>query len=136
MTACWQAAASRPPWHGYKQMLAWMRSFGSLQRVGVEATGPYGAGLLRYLQHAGVKVLEVTTPDPHDRRKRGKTDDLDAQTAAHAALAGRRSVTPKSRDGMIAFLRVLKACRKTAGTARRRAADDPQHPHLRARRAP
>jgi transposase len=100
-------------------MLAWMRSFGSLQRVGVEATGPYGAGLLRYLQHAGVKVLEVTTPDPHDRRKRGKTDDLDAQTAAHAALAGRRSVTPKSRDGMIASLRVLKACRKTAGTARR-----------------
>jgi hypothetical protein len=88
------------------------------------------------MQHAGVKVLEVTTPDPHDRRKRGKTDDLDAQTAAHAALAGRRSVTPKSRDGMIASLRVLKACRKTAGTARRRAADDPQHPHLRARRAP
>src|SRR3954470_3105497 len=54
--------------HGYKQMLAWMRSFGALQRVGIEATGTYGAGLLRYLQHAGVEVLEVTTPDPHDRR--------------------------------------------------------------------
>ena len=51
--------------HGYKQMLTWMRSFGLLQRVGVEATGTYGAGLLRYLQHAGVEVLEVTTPDPH-----------------------------------------------------------------------
>ena len=24
--------------HGYKQMLTWMRSFGALQRVGVEAT--------------------------------------------------------------------------------------------------
>src|SRR5829696_1211106 len=105
--------------HGYKQMLAWMRSFGSLQRVGVEATGTYGAGLLRYLQHAGVEVLEVTTPDPHDRRKRGKTDDLDAQNAAHAAFAGRRTVTPKSRDGMIESLRVLKACRKTAVAARR-----------------
>jgi transposase len=105
--------------HGYKQMLTWMRSFGSLQRVGVEATGTYGAGLLRYLQHAGVKVLEVTTPDPHDRRKRGKTDDLDAQNAAHAAFAGRRTVTPKSRDGMIESLRVLKACRKTAVAARR-----------------
>ena len=34
--------------HGYKQMLAWMRAFGSLQRVGIEATGTYGAGLLRY----------------------------------------------------------------------------------------
>jgi transposase len=105
--------------HGYKQMLAWMRSFGSLQRVGVEATGTYGAGLLRYLQHAGVEVLEVTAPDTHDRRKRGKNDDLDAQNAAHAAFAGRRTVTPKSRDGMIESLRVLKACRKTAAAARR-----------------
>jgi transposase len=104
---------------GYKQMLTWMRSFGSLQRVGVEATGTYGAGLLRYLQHAGIEVLEVTTPDTHDRRKRGKNDDLDAQNAAHAAFAGRRTVTPKSRDGMIESLRVLKACRKTAVAARR-----------------
>jgi transposase len=104
---------------GYKQMLAWMRSFGSLQRVGIEATGTYGAGLLRYLQHAGVGVLEVTTPDTHDRRKRGKNDDLDAQNAAHAAFTGRRTVTPKSRDGLIESLRVLKACRKTAVAARR-----------------
>lgn len=105
--------------HGYKQMLAWMCSFGQLRRVGVEATGTYGAGLLRYLQNAGVEVLEVTTPDSGDRRKRGKNDDLDAQNAAHAAFAGKRTVTPKTRDGMIESLRVLKACRKTAVAARR-----------------
>src|ERR1700750_459558 len=105
--------------HGYKQRLAWMRTFGSLQRVGIEATGTYGAGVLRYMQKAGVEVLEVTTPDKHDRRKRGKNDDLDAQNAAHAAFAGKRTVTPKSRDGMIESLRVLKACRKTAVSARR-----------------
>ncbi len=29
---------------GYRQMPAWMRSFGELQRVGVESTGSYGAG--------------------------------------------------------------------------------------------
>jgi transposase len=29
--------------HGYKQMVAWMRGFGLLQRVGIEATGSYGA---------------------------------------------------------------------------------------------
>ena len=104
---------------GYRQMLAWMRSFGTLQRIGVEATGTYGAGLLRYMQQAGIEVLEVTTPDKHDRRKRGKNDDLDAQNAAHAAFAGRRTLTPKSRDGMIKSLRVLKACRKTAVAARR-----------------
>ena len=67
---------------GYRQMLAWMRSFGTLQRIGVEATGTYGAGLLRYMQQAGIEVLEVTTPDKHDRRRRGKNNDLDAQNAA------------------------------------------------------
>lgn len=36
--------------HSYKQMLLWMRSFGELARVGIECTGSYGAGLLRYLQ--------------------------------------------------------------------------------------
>ncbi len=105
--------------HGYKQMLAWMRGFGQLKRLGVECTGSYGAGLLRYMQNAGIEVLEVTTPDKSDRRKRGKDDDLDAQNAAHAAFAGRRTVTPKSRDGMIESLRVLKVCRKTAVAARR-----------------
>lgn len=105
--------------HGYKQMLIWMRSFGEVTRVGVECTGTYGAGLLRYLQQAGVTVLEVTTPDKSDRRKRGKNDTLDAQNAAHAAFAGVRTVTPKSRDGMIESLRVLKICRKTAIAARR-----------------
>lgn len=104
---------------GYRQMLAWMRSFGEVQRVGIESTGSYGAGLLRFLQQAGIDVLEVTTPDTHDRRRRGKNDDLDAQNAAHAAFAGTRTVTPKSRDGMIEALRVLNACRKTAVAARR-----------------
>lgn len=103
---------------GYKSMLAWMRSFGELARVGVECTGTYGAGLLRYLQHAGVTVLEVTAPDQADRRRRGKDDVIDAQNAAHAAFTGQRTVTPKSRDGMIESLRVLKACRKTAVAAR------------------
>lgn len=104
---------------GYRQMLAWMRSLGQLQRVGIESTGSYGAGLLRFLQAAGIEVLEITAPDRQDRRRRGKNDDLDAQNAAHAALAGARTVTPRTRDGMVKSLRVLKACRKTAVTARR-----------------
>src|SRR6195256_6784932 len=69
---------------GYRQMLAWMRSFGELQSIGIESTGSYGAGLLRFMQQAGIEVLEVTTPDKHDRRRRGKNDDVDAQNAAHA----------------------------------------------------
>src|SRR5258708_4984587 len=93
---------------GYRQMLAWMRSFGELQRIGIESTGSYGAGLLRFMQQAKVTVLEVTTPDKLDRRRRGKNDDLDAQNAAHAAFAGQRTVTPRSRDRMIESLPGLK----------------------------
>ena len=104
---------------GYKQMLTWMRSFGEVVRVGIECTGTYGAGLLRYLEQAGITVLEVTAPDKSDRRKRGKDDTLDAGNAAHAAFAGVRTVTPKKRDGMVESLRVLKVCRKTAIQARR-----------------
>ena len=105
--------------HGYKSMLAWMRSFGRVQRIGVECTGSYGAGLLRYLQKAGIEVLEVTAPDRTDRRKRGKDDTKDAENAAHAAFSNIRTVTPKSRDGMVESLRVLISCRKSAINARR-----------------
>ena len=104
---------------GYRQMLAWMRTFGQLRRIGVESSGSYGAGLLRYMQAAHIEVMEVTAPDRHDRRRRGKNDDLDAQNAAHAAFAGQGTVTPRSRDGMVESLRVLRVCRKTAVNARR-----------------
>lgn len=104
---------------GYKKMLTWMLSFGTIDRVGIECTGTYGAGLLRYLSAAGVTVLEVTAPDKVDRRRRGKDDTFDAINAAHAAFSGLRTVTPKSRDGMIEALRVFKSCRKTAVSSRR-----------------
>lgn len=54
---------------GYRQMLVWMTSFGTVERIGVECTGSYGAGLQRYLQSAGIEVLEVTAPDKMERRK-------------------------------------------------------------------
>ena len=34
---------------GYRHMLTWMRSFGDVQRIGIESTGSYGAGLLRFM---------------------------------------------------------------------------------------
>ena len=96
---------------GYRQMLAWMTSFGTLKRIGVECTGTYGSGLLRYFQNAGLEVLEVTAPDRMERRKRGKSDKLMLNVPL-AAFSGIRTVTPKTRDGMIESLRVLKTCRK------------------------
>ena len=104
---------------GYKEMLKWMGSFGHVSRIGIECSGTYGLGLLRYIQTQNIEVLEVTGPDKFDRRKRGKNDDIDAENAAHAAFSRSRTVTPKTRDGMVESLRVLKVCRKTAIEARR-----------------
>ena len=104
---------------GYRAMLRWMRSFGDLKRIGVECTGSYGAGLMRFLDNAGTFVLEVTAPDKSVRRKKGKNDTLDAENAAHAVYAGIRTVTPRTRDGMVESLRVLRVARKTAVAARR-----------------
>jgi transposase len=85
---------------GYRQMLAWMRSFGELQGIGIESTGSYGAGLLRFTQQSGVVVLEVTTQDKQDRRRRGKNDDLDAQNRhlrPHARRNTQRSLCSTAR---------------------------------------
>lgn len=105
--------------HGYNQLVKWLCSFGQVERVGVECTGTYGAGLLRYLHGRDIEVLEVTGPDKDLRRRKGKDDTLDAENAAHAAFARIRVVTPKTRDGLVESLRVLKVTRKTAVAAKR-----------------
>lgn len=97
---------------GYRQMLAWMTSFGALKRIGVECTGTYGSGLLRYLQNAKLEVLEVTAPDRMERRKRGKSDTIDAECAAHAAFSGIRTVTSQTRNGMMSLCRYKKPAEK------------------------
>ncbi|MGO4615751.1 transposase [Nocardia sp. 2YAB30] len=62
-----------------RQLLAWAKSFGTLRRAGVEGTSSYGTALTRYLQEAGLLVLEVNQPDKGNRRRRGKTDVIDAE---------------------------------------------------------
>lgn len=104
---------------GYRAMLAWFRGHGELLRVGVEATGSYGAGIARLLAVSGVPVLEVTGPDPAARRARGKDDALDAVAAAQAARTGCRVQVAKDRGGAMEALRVLRTTRKTAVKSRR-----------------
>ncbi len=104
---------------GYRDLVAWMRTYGDIQQIGVEGTGSYGAGLLRHLATAGIRTLEVGRPDRADRRRRGKDDTIDAENAAHAALAGRRVTTPKTRDGMVEALRALRTARTSAVKSRR-----------------
>jgi transposase len=106
---------------GYRAMLRWFRSHGDVLRVGVEATGTYGAGVTRHLALAGIPVLEVTGPDKSFRRAKGKDDALDAVAAAQAALTGQRVQVAKDRNGAVEALRVLRTTRKTAIKCRRAA---------------
>lgn len=92
----------------------WLRSFGNLVLVGVEGPGVYGAGLARHLHTAGVVVVEIDRPDRKSHRLQGKSDPVDAQAAARAALAARRTGTPKQRDGQVEALRALRVARRSA----------------------
>ena len=84
---------------GYRRLLSWMRKHGVVVRVGVEGTGSWGAGLARYLSGEGVEVVEVDRPNRQLRRLRGKSDPVDAEAAARAALNGEAKGTPKARTG-------------------------------------
>ena len=103
---------------GYSSMLAWIRSHGTLEVVGVEGTGAYGAGLARYLHRAGIKVIEVARPDRRIRRQFGKSDPIDAEAAARAVLAGTASTTPKLAHGIVESIRMLRVTRTGAMKAR------------------
>jgi transposase len=71
-----------------RALLAWLRSFGSVDKVGVEGTGSYGAGLTRLLLAQGITVVEVDRPNRQVRRRGGKSDPQDAINAARAAMSG------------------------------------------------
>ena len=103
---------------GYGQLLGWMRSWGDLERVGIEGTGSYGAGLARHLAAEGVAVVEVIRPNRQARRRRGKSDPADAEAAARAVLCGEATVRPKSADGPVEAIRFLHATRRSAVKAR------------------
>jgi transposase len=103
---------------GYREIAAYLTSFGSVTAVGVEGTGSYGAELARVLAGQGFTVREVNRPNRAERRLRGKSDPLDAYQAAESVLTDRGTSTPKARDGYVEALRVLRTVRASAMKAR------------------
>lgn len=103
---------------GYRALLAWLRSWGRVVKVGVEGTGTYGAGLARHLSAEGVELVEVDRPDRRTRRAKGKSDPIDAIAAARAALSGQACGTPKVRTGPVEAIRALRVARRGAVKAR------------------
>jgi transposase len=103
---------------GYEDLSSWMQSFGPMQRVGVEGTGAYGAGLARHLAGRGLEVIEVDRPNRQARRRNGKSDELDAVEAARGALSGRVNGRAKAGTGNVEALRVLLIAKRSARSNR------------------
>ena len=106
---------------GYATLEAWARSMGSVQAFGIEGTGSYGAGLFRFLRERGHAVVEVNRPNRQLRYQKGKSDAVDAESAARAVLAGQADGEPKSGTGTVEMIRHLKVARDTAVKARTQA---------------
>ena len=106
---------------GYQTLEAWARSLGAVRAFGVEGTGSYGAGLSRFLRGQGHAVLEVNRPDRRLRHGKGKSDPLDAESAARAVLSGQAAALPKSGTGVVEMIRHLKVARDTAVKGRTQA---------------
>jgi len=88
----------------------------------VEGTGSYGYRLARLLAGRGVQVWEINCPGRSRRRRKGKSDPVDAGNAARAVLAGEATAVPEDRRGFAGELRLLVLTRRSAVRARTQAA--------------
>ena len=103
---------------GHRCLSSWMSGFGMIERVGIEGSGAYGAGVARHFAVAGVIVIEVDRPDRQKRRRHGKSDQLDAVEAARGALSGRCQGRAKSGDAHAEALRALLVAKRSARSTR------------------
>jgi transposase len=111
---------------GHERLLRWAEGFGPVGCAGIEGTSSYGAGLARHLKAAGISVMEVERPKRRHLRRNGKSDPIDAEAAARAVLAGEAVGEPKSGDGKVEMIRVLRSARQSAVKSRSQAANQLQ----------
>lgn len=104
---------------GHDALIEWARLRGTVRRAGVEGTGSYGVALARRLMLEGIAVYEVTRPKRRKARHRGKNDHQDALAAAVSALSDAGELAaPKTRDGIVEAIRVLRIARASAVKSR------------------
>jgi len=105
---------------GYAELQRWAESTAAGHELvfGVEGVGSWGAGLRQHLQHGGHAVVEVERPRRRDRRA-GKSDRIDALTAAKCALNNENVSIPRRR-GALTAIRALLIARRSAVAERTR----------------
>jgi transposase len=103
---------------GYRALHEWATNLGRVRTYGIEGTGSYGTGLTRLLRRAGARVVEVNRADRRSRHHNGKSDPLDAESAARSVLNGTAAATPKNAEGSSEMIRQIKVARDSARKAR------------------
>jgi hypothetical protein len=103
---------------GYRDLIDWAARLGRSVTFGIEGTGSYGAGLASAVRRRGLGTVEVVRTDRRDRRLRGKNDFIDAENAARAVLSGVATAVPKTADGTVEMIRVIKVAKDVAVKAR------------------
>src|SRR5712692_9768693 len=86
----------------------------SLGAAAFATTAEGYAGLISWVRG----VVEVDQPHPHARQRRGKSDPIDAELAARAALNGTATAVPKQTSGIVEAIRQLGVARAGALKAR------------------
>jgi len=100
---------------------AWTEPYGVRPVFAMEGTGSYGAGICRVLLDAAYDVIEVNRPDRSARRRQGKDDPEDAETAARAFLTGTASIVPKRGGDQVEMIHLLKVAKDSDIDGRTRA---------------
>ena len=103
---------------GYGELLAWAQHFGAVTALGVESTGSYAAGLVRYLRDAGLEVLEVNQPHAHTRRRRGKSDRSTPRWPPAPSSPPSAPPSPRTPAASVEAIRQLRVARDGAVKAR------------------
>lgn len=103
---------------GYAELVNWARTLGAIEAFGIEGTGSYGVGLASFVRRQAVRVVEVNHCDRRKRRNNGKSDTIDAETAARSVLSGIAIAVPKTANGASEMVRQIKIARDTAVKAR------------------
>jgi transposase len=102
---------------GYRRALRLAKRHAPGRRAwALEGSGCYGAGLARFLEARGERVLEVERPSRDGQTGRLKTDALDAERAARQVLAGTGGARPRLASNTQA-LRALLTTREGAVTS-------------------
>lgn len=100
---------------GYADLAGWITGLGEDVVVGIEGAGSYGAGLCEFLLAHAIRVVEVERPKRAERRRRGKSDQIDARIAARRVLAADGLSTPRrggTRQALAALLVAYTSCVK------------------------